>query len=195
MQIYLFKDNCQSGPHSFEQIREAAGNGGIVRSDMIWYEGCAGWMEAAQLPGLFPLSKSQPPPLFPQVVAPIHDHQSLLIRRIADYEKISGIFWICLGSLQLLSIIGIIAGAWNIYAGITRIRAAKNILARDPGIPAAFENMNELIIIGVINFLLGGVIGIAFVAFDFYIRDLVLKNSALFCGGCDIIDTQDNQHQ
>lgn len=192
MQIYLFKDNQQSGPHSFEQLREAAGNGGIVPGDMIWYEGCASWMEASVLPGLFPRPVPQAPLLLPQSVARIADPDGPLIRRISDYEKVSGIIWICLGAFQLLTVVGIIAGVWNIYAGITRIRASKNILARLPGIPAAFESMAGLIIIGVINLLIGGVIGIAFVAFDFYIRDLILTNAALFNGGRRVSSTPPN---
>jgi hypothetical protein len=40
--------------------------------------------------------------------------------------------------------------------------------------------MTQLIVIGVINLALGGVVGVVFVAFDFYIRDKILTNAYLF---------------
>jgi hypothetical protein len=39
-----------------------------------------------------------------------------------------------------------------------------------------------LVIIGVINLVLGGFIGVLFVGFDFYIRDKVLTNAHIFTG-------------
>jgi hypothetical protein len=45
----------------------------------------------------------------------------------------------------------------------------------------AFENsLNSIIIIGVRNLIFGGVIGVAIAAFNYYIRDYVLKNSVVF---------------
>ena len=103
-----------------------------------------------------------------------------MIRRIADYERISGILWIVLGAIQVLSIFGILAGIWNIFAGISRIRLVTAIQQRDSSIPARFEGVASLVIIGVINLFLGGIIGIVFVAFDFYVRDCVLSNRSIF---------------
>jgi hypothetical protein len=54
------------------------------------------------------------------------------------------------------------------------------ILARDARVPAAYEGVAQLIIIGILNLLLGGVIGVLFVVFDFIIRDMVLGNRHLF---------------
>lgn len=104
------------------------------------------------------------------------------IRRLADYQRISGILWIVLGAVQVCLVITVLAGAWNIYAGITRMKASKRILERDPSIPGEFESITQLVIIGVINLVLGGFIGILFVGFDFYIRDNVLTNAHLFTG-------------
>lgn len=106
----------------------------------------------------------------------------LFFRRMADYAKLSGVFWIVLAVVQILSCWGIIAGLWNIFAGISRLQMAGDILARKPGVPAAFESLAGLIIILVINLVLGGVIGIIFVGFDFYIRDQILKNREIFTG-------------
>jgi len=103
-----------------------------------------------------------------------------LIRRIADYERISGALWLGIAIIQILTIFGIIAGIWNIYAAITRFGVAKQIRAKHPGIPKTFEPITGLIVIGLINLIFGGVIGLVFVGFDFYIRDKVLTNAQLF---------------
>lgn len=102
------------------------------------------------------------------------------IRRLADYERVSGILWIVIGVIQCLTLIGLIAGIWNIVAGVSGIRIAPVILQRDPCIPAVFEGIGQLIIIGVINLLLGGMIGVFFIIFYFIIRDMVLKHRHLF---------------
>ena len=110
------------------------------------------------------------------------NEQDNLIRRVADYERISGIFWIVLGVIQVCMVFTAIAGIWNIFAGVSRRNAAKRIRDRDPNIPAEFDGIAQLVIIGLINLMLGGVIGVLFIAFDFYIRDLVLTNAHLFSG-------------
>jgi hypothetical protein len=104
----------------------------------------------------------------------------ITIRRIADYEKISGILWILLGIIQTLSIVGAIAGIWNIVAGGTRVGVSRRISQRLASVPKDFEGVGGLAVIGVINLLVGGVIGLIFVGFDFYIRDKVLSNRRLF---------------
>jgi len=103
-----------------------------------------------------------------------------LIRRLSEYSRWSGILWIVLGALQIVSVFGIVAGAWNVFAGITRIRMAGPILRREATVPAAFQGVAGLILIGVINLLLGGVIGLVLVGVDFFVRDQVLKNAPLF---------------
>ena len=117
--------------------------------------------------------------------APASGNQSdeTLIRQIADYEKLSGILWIGLGVIQVLTVIAVIAGIWNLYAGYTRIKAQPLILARHKSVPDSFESINGLVIIGLINLILGGVIGVLFVAFDYVIRDKVLSNKHLFVNG------------
>ncbi|HBF33219.1 TPA: hypothetical protein DDW35_01520 [Candidatus Sumerlaeota bacterium] len=102
------------------------------------------------------------------------------VRRVADYEMISAILWLVLAIFQIFSIVGAIAGLWNLFAAFSRFAIVKRIRQRDASVPAAYESMTQLIIIGVINLFLGGVIGIVFVAFDFFIRDQILKNKQVF---------------
>jgi hypothetical protein len=108
------------------------------------------------------------------------DSEATLIRQIAEYEMISGYIWIALGCVQILSVVAVIAGIWNIFAGRSRIQMSKNIKTRDLSVPMEFEGVSGLVVIGVLNVLLGGLIGIIFVGFDFYIRDKVISNSHLF---------------
>lgn len=115
----------------------------------------------------------------------IHSEPKLL-RKISEYEKISGILWIVLGVIQVATVIGIIAGAWNIYAGYTKIKISPKILTADPEIPELYEDMTQLIIIAIINLIFGGVIGIVIVVFDYIIRDQVLENRHLFVRKSDV---------
>lgn len=113
-----------------------------------------------------------------------------LLRRIHDYQRISGILWIVWGIIQVLSVcilfvFGIpvaIVGIWNIYAGITRLKSAPDILAGDASIPARFENMTGLIVITIVNLVFGAILGVIVCIIDFYVRDQILSNRHLFGG-------------
>jgi hypothetical protein len=102
------------------------------------------------------------------------------IRRIADYERISATLWLILGVIQILMIVTIIAGVWNVIAAWSRFKVSPMIRQRDSRVPAFYEGITQLVIIGVINLLFGGVIGVLFVVFDFVIRDMVLNHQHLF---------------
>ena len=105
-----------------------------------------------------------------------------LIRRIADYERLSSVFWIVLGVLQICLLWTAVAGVWNIIASISRWKLPDRIRQRDPSIPKDYQGITQLVVIGIVNLVLGGFIGVLFVAFDFYIRDKVLTNAQLFTG-------------
>jgi hypothetical protein len=109
------------------------------------------------------------------------------VRQISDYERLSGIFWIVLGILQCLTIFvfyifGPVVGIWNIMAGISHLKRSPRILARDPAIPSEYESLGGIIAIGIVNLVIGGVIGIVFAILDFVIRDKVLSNRHAFNG-------------
>jgi len=120
-----------------------------------------------------------PQPIYLAPAAVIRNDE-VLIRRIADYERMSCIFWLILGIIQIICIVTIIAGIWNVVAVSSRWSLPKKIRQRDPGIIEAYQGLSGLIIIGLINFAFGAMIGVAFVAFDFYVRDKVLSNAHLF---------------
>jgi Protein of unknown function (DUF2510) len=162
----------------------------------------AGWYPDAAMPGQLrywdgtawtahtspsaaPPPGAGPPPQFAQAGAQfsiprIGDDDATVVRRLALYERLSGWAWLTLGIIQVLTAVGIIAGAWNIYAAITRIKIAPRIERRESSIPSAFTGLTGYVIIGVINLVLGGVIGLIFLGLDLYIRDQILKHRHLF---------------
>ena len=106
--------------------------------------------------------------------------QNETLKKIANFQQISNIIWLVIAILQIISIICIIAGIWNLIAVKTRWNQPKRILERDVFLPSEYESITGLIIILVVNLLLGGVLGVVLVGFDFYIRGLVLDNKNLF---------------
>lgn len=106
----------------------------------------------------------------------------LFLRRTSEYSRWSGVGWMVLGALQVISLFGIIAGVWNLFAGWTRIRTARDIAMRSPSIPARFRPVGGYVVIAIVNLFLGGFIGLALVGFDLFVRDQILKNEAAFTG-------------
>jgi uncharacterized membrane protein len=99
---------------------------------------------------------------------------------IATYERLSGVAWIVLGIFQILSVVLLIAGVWNIFAGITRLSAAPRIERREASVPLMFQGVAGLVVIGLVNLVFGAVIGIVMVAVDLYVRQRVLDNRHIF---------------
>jgi hypothetical protein len=116
------------------------------------------------------------------VSRPARDAENL-IRKVADYEKISAALWLALGIIQILCVVTAIAGIWNVVASIARFKRAERVRARDPGVVESYESVTGLIVIGAVNLFLGAMFGVLFVGFDFYIRDLVLTDREVFLGG------------
>ena len=63
-QWFFLNAGQQQGPVSAEQLKQLAGEGRLLPSDLVWKEGMAQWAEAKNIKGLFP-----PPPLPPAAIA------------------------------------------------------------------------------------------------------------------------------
>ena len=135
--------------------------------------------QSAPPPQVYQQPYMPPQPIYNAPAAATRN-DDVLIRRIADYERMSCILWLILGIIQIICIVTIIAGIWNVVAVISRWSLPKKIRQRDPGIIEAYQGLGGLIIIGLINFFFGAIIGVAFVVFDLYVRDKVLSNAHLF---------------
>lgn len=122
-----------------------------------------------------------PPPVAIPAYAPPQQNVQQQLDTIAIYLKVSGAIWLIIGGLQLLaSMFGyfwlcFFAG-WNIYMGIMRLTVnSRELEARHPGVPRAWEKtLTTLIILLVINFLFGALIGIAGSICDLIIRSRII---------------------
>lgn len=124
--------------------------------------------------GSKPAGETVPP------VQPSDDDVST-VKRIRDNAKTCATLWIVLGAIQCLTCVGIIAGVWNIVMGVRGIKAVETIVPGNRAVYEAYDNsMTMLIISAVINFLLGGFIGCGLSAFEYAIRDQVIKNKKAF---------------
>lgn len=156
---------------------------GVVPAQLRYWDGSV-WT-AHTSPVAAPPPAAGPGPQFGKAGAPfllprIADDDATVVRRLALYERLSGWAWLTLGVIQVLTVVGIVAGAWNIYAATTRIKIAPRIERREAAIPSAFASLTGYVIIGVINLVLGGVVGLILLGIDLYVRDQVLKHRNLF---------------
>lgn len=172
LQVWLSRAGTTYGPYTVSQLRGWMTDGSVSRMDFASIDGAA-WVPLGSLLG----SPAVPAglPLVSQESA-----EEATIRRIAEYERISAIVWAVIAVVQILSVVAIIAGAWNLYAAWTRFRIVPHIKARNRAVPAAFESISGLVIIGLINLFLGGVFGVIGIVLDFVVREHVLKNRHLF---------------
>lgn len=107
-------------------------------------------------------------------------------KKLAEHEKNSAIIWFVIAAIQIL--IGcftyytpVLVGAWNIYAGITRMKYSKSLLEMPSGVYEYFEKQGTSnIVFLIINLFLGGIIGAIASAYDIYIRKFVMDNKDLF---------------
>ncbi len=105
-----------------------------------------------------------------------------VVKTLSEREKLSAIFWLVVGIIQCLSCVGIICGAWNVYASVSRFKQSKAVLTPWQGIVNSYDKWMSSIITGiVINVLFGGVIGVAASIYDMVaIRGYVLENRKVF---------------
>lgn len=106
--------------------------------------------------------------------------KQLKANQLAGYERTSAVIWMIISILQIISVVFILAGIWNLIASLSSFDTEKKILNRDADVPNIFQDITQLIIIGFINIVFGGLLGIALVGFDFWIRSEVLANKDIF---------------
>ena len=104
------------------------------------------------------------------------------VKTLSEREKISAILWLIIGIIQVVTFVGVICGAWNIYCAVCRLKQSKAVLTPYPGLVKSYDKwLTNIIISLVINLVLGGVIGVGAAIFDLLgIRGYVLENKATF---------------
>lgn len=107
----------------------------------------------------------------------------VVAEKVKRCELISGLLWLVIGVVQICLLYTAAAGVWNIVNAIIRLRSVGNIRAGNAEVAPWYDNRRtSLIIFAVVNIVLGGVVGVALVAFDWWVRDYVLKNKSAFVG-------------
>lgn len=103
--------------------------------------------------------------------------------KVKRCEMISGFLWLIIGVVQVFFVYTAAAGVWNVINAIIRLRSVGNIRVGNPEVVPWYENRRtSLIVFAVVNLVLGGVVGVALVAFDWWVRDYVLNNKTAFTG-------------
>jgi len=181
------------GPITFLEIKALIQNGRVFRDDLVWAAHLPEWTPLNRVPELAGWT-SQLPPVVPMGAAGYGAQDT--IDTIKKLEMASAIVWSIIAGVQVLAgvlcliipfltfsteiFFVMVAGVWNIFGALSRFGLVKKIEARQASILKAFESVTPLIIIGIVNLLLGAVIGALWVIIDFIIRDKVLKNRHLF---------------
>lgn len=119
-QWYYARGREKVGPFTAAQLKQLARSGQLARSDMVWKEGTAKWMQAAQVRGLFDSTPSHggqrpvPPPLPPSKGAATTgtDFESLddrarpvLSGKRARGSRSSRALWVCLAGGGLVVVL------------------------------------------------------------------------------------------
>ncbi len=172
------------GSFELEEIQAGFNEGRFRLGDMAIADGATQWTPVSMLLGsATTLPLDRPEFLYPRP-APAADgdeeEASRFRERLARYEKISAIVWLVIAVVQILAVVTIVAGIWNVFASVSRFRFARAIREGHPGIARAYEeNLWMLVVMGCVNFFLGGFIAAAWIGFDFYVRHKVLRNRRL----------------
>ena len=72
---YFMKDGTQYGPIPEEQIRTMARDGNLKQDDLVWSEGMASWVAAAEV-GIFEFPAPPPPPQYTAPPPPPPQYQA-----------------------------------------------------------------------------------------------------------------------
>lgn len=117
-----------------------------------------------------------------QKAAPVTG-SAAVAQKVRRCEVFSGIVWIVVGVIQCCTVYAAAAGVWNIINSVVSLRNVKNITAGNPAVIPYFEQRKVwLIVLAVVNLILGGVVGVLLVLFDWHVRDFVLRNRSAFEG-------------
>jgi hypothetical protein len=105
-----------------------------------------------------------------------------LAKSLASQFRILNVLWIVLTIAQAASFAGVVAAAWNTYVLVKRWKVPRLIERRSPAVIAMYENDGAWFLTFLaVNLLLGGVIGAALIAWEYFgIRAKVLSSRQHF---------------
>lgn len=114
--------------------------------------------------------------------------RNAVLQKISSKEKVGGIIWIVVASIQLMIGLAVnwvimIIGIWNLIFGIMRIVNAGKMDERADKIVEQYEkDLANIIIFLIVNIFIGGLIGVAGAIFDLVTRNYVMNNKDIIMG-------------
>lgn len=108
-------------------------------------------------------------------------NKETVLQNISNKEKIGGIIWIVVASIQLIigliyNWVTLIIGIWNLIIGITRLTNASRMEKRENNIVEEYEkSLVNMIIFLVLNIFIGGIIGVIGAIYDLVTRSYVIN--------------------
>jgi hypothetical protein len=184
MRYTVRRGDEELGSFDLAEIQSGFNEGRFRLSDMAIADGASEWLPVSMLLGsATTLPLDRPEFLYPRPAPASEgdaDEAARFRERLARYERLSAIVWLVIAVIQILAVVTIVAGIWNIFASVSRFRFAKAIREDHPGVVRAYEeSLWMLIVMGCVNFFLGGFIAAGWIAYDFHVRNKVLRNRRL----------------
>lgn len=107
-----------------------------------------------------------------------------LAKKLAGRFKLVNVLWVVLSVCLLVSFVGAVAAAWNLYVTTTRWRMAELIERRSPAAVDFYDGgAGWFLTAALVNLALGGGLGAALVGYEyFFVRRPLLANRHLFDG-------------
>lgn len=130
---YLYQDQQQKGPYTFEQLASEIQRGAVSPADMIWCSGMENWVRADQVEGLFPAGQAGAEETAQQGAYAnqgIYYHDDTKLAQLRSWLGFVGIVTIIGGVISAISglfafIIGAIPGILTVILGFKLLGAKK----------------------------------------------------------------------
>ena len=104
-----------------------------------------------------------------------------LLEQLSQRANANGIIWLVIGIVQVISVIGVLMGVFNIIGGLYYMKYSKTVLENPKGIVEQFEPLAGAIFSLVFNLIFGGVIGVVCIIYYLVsLRGLVMENRDYF---------------
>ena len=108
--------------------------------------------------------------------------KSNMIRRIKTHIIINSILWLCLGIIQIFSVVFTLMGIWNIVICLYNIFTTYNINSNTPSFVQKWDkSIVSILVFCIINLLIQGYLGFILNLHMLYIRHIINKNKMLLC--------------
>lgn len=107
-----------------------------------------------------------------------------LLLQLSQKENTAGIIWIVIGALQIFTGIvlywpALILGIYNIFAATTRFQQSKRVCTPYLSLVDDYQKWQTALIISLItNIILGALVGVIGIIYDFTIRNFVMMHQA-----------------